>query len=68
MPRWEDSAVGFRAGDREIEITGIVNEWLNNQLPNLGILLVYERFPSEYRQVVVKRILELNVEYIGPTN
>jgi hypothetical protein len=65
MPRWEErTTYGLRPGeDLVIEITGILSEWTSGDLANRGLVLAYEGFPGEDREVALEGIPNLTVDF-----
>lgn len=64
MPRWEKDQFTLAAGGTlPLEIGGIVQEWIDGSLPNLGVLVVYCGWPGTTNAIEVEAIPQLKLTY-----
>lgn len=64
MPRWEHR-FGFRSAEEDVnaQVTGIVRQWVEGELPNRGLILVYEGFPTDRRSVALEARPRLEIRH-----
>lgn len=64
MPRWEKEQFTLSAGSSlRIEIGGMLREWINGDMANRGLLIVYCGWPDTINAIEISGIPALNVKY-----
>ena len=67
-PRYELRTNQVGPAGLRFHITGIAREWAEGEMPNLGLLLVYEGFPSINTDVIIGSAPSLEIEHQAAVN